>query len=479
MSLALQDHATAEFVQRRSWQGPSYNVGKGPMTVDHRKDVRRGPLNVVIIGGSIASLMIGFLLKKNGHNVTILEQSTTSVREGTAAGVGLALHVRTFFEDELGIDGNVLGILHKGFEVLDQNLNVKAFIPKPTRVTSWDCAYYQLRAKFDGLKSSYVKDAEMIVTKGTAIYEVGKKVLNVEPEGNRMATVVEDIATGKSQRYYSDIIIAADGANSSIRRQLNPNLAREEPGYVLWRGTVRTGDLPPDTRATFENRALVWAGTYTYAITYTIPGDDGSLEPGFSHINFVWYTWPTHSSADDILTDTTGHRHRSTVPKGKLRPDIWKAQVEIAKNVLPTKLYELVCLIETPFVTKVTSMCAPKAAYLDNKVFLIGDALTQAQPNNGQGANLAAFAAKGLAEAIGKVDDPAPVSSKKGHVSPFVDAEKIAKWQRTVLATNEVVRVDSVAFGSRYLHTRFWTFWRYLRVWLFRWWYKKLLCRME
>ncbi|KAM3423759.1 hypothetical protein BST61_g1164 [Cercospora zeina] len=122
---------------------------------------RRAPLHIVIIGGSIAGLMVGFLLKKNGHHVTILEQATTSVREGTAAGVGLGLHVRTFFEDELVIDGKPLGTEHNGFEVLDQDLNVKAFIPMPTRVTSWDCAYYQLRARFDGLKSSYVENARM------------------------------------------------------------------------------------------------------------------------------------------------------------------------------------------------------------------------------------------------------------------------------------------------------------------------------
>lgn len=48
----------------------------------------------------MAGLMAGVLLKRRGHNVRILEQAEYSQRDGMAAGVGLSLNVRRFFDTE-------------------------------------------------------------------------------------------------------------------------------------------------------------------------------------------------------------------------------------------------------------------------------------------------------------------------------------------------------------------------------------------
>ena len=404
--------------------------------------------------------MVGFLLKKNGHNVTILEQAASSEREGLAAGIGFALHVRKFFENELGIDGTVLGMYHKGFEVLDEKLNVKYFIPRDMRMTSWDCAYYHTRAKFDGLKSSYVENPQMIETEGTGTYETGKKTLKVELEKDDLVAVVEDTATGLTQRYRGDLIIAADGANSAIRRQLNPNLTREEPGYILWRGTVPTGELPQHIRDKVENRAIIYPTTYSYAVIYTIPGDRGSLDSGKSHINIAWYFWPKSHTVAEVMTDIDGHQHRTTVPKGKLRPEIWASQVEAGKKLLPAELHELIVRIKQPFVTVVASISAPKAAYFDNRLFLLGDALTQCQPNVGMGTNLAAYAAYGLAEVIGKA----------GEDDASLNPEKVAQWEKDVTANTEITRVHAVAFGGWYLRSWLWVAAYYVRWHFKKWW---------
>ena len=46
------------------------------------------------IGGSSSGLFAGILLKRQGHNIRILESASSSAREGLAAGVGLAAHVK-------------------------------------------------------------------------------------------------------------------------------------------------------------------------------------------------------------------------------------------------------------------------------------------------------------------------------------------------------------------------------------------------
>ena len=136
------------------------------------------------------------------------------------------------------------------------------------RLTSWDTGYYQARAKFDGLSSSYVSNPEPIKLEGTGVYETGKKVLNVEEAGGKMTAVVEDVTSGATERYQGDIIVAADGANSAIRRQLYPDMPREEPGYVIWRGTIPTGELPKHLLDRVEGKAVIYTSDYNYAVMY-------------------------------------------------------------------------------------------------------------------------------------------------------------------------------------------------------------------
>ena len=75
---------------------------------------------------------------------------------------------------------------------------------------------------------------------------------------------------------------------------------------------------------------------------------------------------------EDIMTDVDGHFHRSTVPKGKIRPEVWEPQVEQAHRVLPKDIVTLVEKIKEPFVSVVTSCSAPQASFFDNRLFLIG-----------------------------------------------------------------------------------------------------------
>ena len=183
--------------------------------------------------------MAGILLKRRGHNVRILEQAESSEREGLAAGVGLSFHVKSFFEAEDRLNERPLGVPNNAFYVLDYNMDVKYKLPITTNLTTWDSAYYRARANFDEYVSSYVPDPPSISAEskeGEGVYMTGKKVTKVEDIDGRVTAVARDAQSGEIEHYQGDIVIVADGANSPIRRQLNPDLEREEPGYVIWRG---------------------------------------------------------------------------------------------------------------------------------------------------------------------------------------------------------------------------------------------------
>lgn len=142
------------------------------------------------------------------------------------------------------------------------------------------------------------------------------------------------------------------------------------------------------------------------------------------------------------MTDIDGHRHRTTVPKGMLKPEIWYATVQHARQMLPEGLIELLERITQPFVSVISSISAPKAAHFDNRLFLIGDALTQTQPNLGQGTNLAATAAIGLVDAIGPAGQG-------------IDHQKLRQWESGLTSELNVMKLRSRAIASWFLESWF------------------------
>lgn len=212
--------------------------------------------------------MAGVLLKRRGHNVRIIEQAETSQREGLAAGIGLTQHVRRFFDTEDRLE-TLLGLPNDDLLVVNDQLETRYKIPIGMRMTTWDTAYYRLRANFDGYTSTYCPSPPADKhdgSEGEANYETGTKVIKVEDFNNHMVVSTESVIDSTTEQYTCDIVIAADGANSNIRRLLNPSLQREEPGYVIWRGTVPTKDLSQEFLDKVETKAIVWQGKYNYCM---------------------------------------------------------------------------------------------------------------------------------------------------------------------------------------------------------------------
>ena len=227
----------------------------------------RKPLNIAIIGGSCSGLFAGILLKRQGHNVRILESVNSSERQGLAAGVGLSDHVKRFFEENDRLKDISFAVNNHAVEILDANMKVTRKLPFPSLMTTWDAAYYRLRANFDTLKSAYCSSPPPLDrSEGYGSFETGKRVLRIENVAGEVAILVEDSATNNQVRITADVIIAADGANSSIRRQLQPALQRAEPGYVIWRGTVPTKDLSRALLSKIENRTVLYPMKHSYAV---------------------------------------------------------------------------------------------------------------------------------------------------------------------------------------------------------------------
>ena len=132
------------------------------------------------------------------------------------------------------------------------------------------------------------------------------------------------------------------------------------------------------------------------------------------------------------MTDIDGHRHRSTVPPGKICPKVWAKQQAYGRRVLAAPIKELVDKITSPFVTAISDCQAPRASFFANKLLLVGDALALFRPHIAQSTNQAATNCMLLEKTlIGEMD--------------------FSEWEKQVIHYAHLTRLRSNAVGTQNL----------------------------
>ena len=161
--------------------------------------------------------MHGILLKRLGHNVRILEQASSSDREGQAAGITVAPEMSNFFRQH-DRSGEQFAIRCSGFQRFFRDLQHKEERDVELKVTSWKVLYYRPRANFDGLESTFCKEPPgALETDGGACYDLMKKVTDVAYRDGSVIVTFNDLSTGISESVRADLMIAADGSSSATR----------------------------------------------------------------------------------------------------------------------------------------------------------------------------------------------------------------------------------------------------------------------
>ncbi len=213
--------------------------------------------------------MHGIMIKRLGHNVRILEQNVSPTRESHAAGIAVGPQVQQFL-NKIQVPLEEISFQSPGLQILDRDLNVKRFISQPVHLTGWQVLYSTLRAHFDQYAVS--EGPYFIPGKneadGEATYDLGKRVTSLVLSQGSMRLVFEDLINGGSGETGADLIIAADGARSTLRELLSPNLPNRYAGYLAWRGVIAEKDVSEKTRKTFGRSTNVFASneTRTYIV---------------------------------------------------------------------------------------------------------------------------------------------------------------------------------------------------------------------
>ncbi|WP_324033772.1 FAD-dependent monooxygenase [Psychrobacter sp. TAE2020] len=325
----------------------------------------------IIIGGSLAGLFSGMLLRTIGWQVDIYERSTHQL-DSRGGGVVLQAEVIAAFK-QLAIDTENLGVVATERYYLYKDGGIEKVAMRQT-LSSWNILYRSMHRNFPNQH-----------------YHQGKTLAQVLPEGSKVTAVFTD-----GTHETADLLIGADGPNSTVRQQLLPTTIPQYAGYVAYRGLVDEANLQPAAAKIFTERFVFYDLPNSHILAYVIPGENESLVAGKRRFNWVWYVnYDELTELPALLTDKNGQLHTHSIPPAMMAPAVERTMRDYANLVLVDPFKTLIAATKEPFVQSILDLTVPRMAF-DN-IALIGDAAFIPRPHT------AASTAKAAANALALV----------------------------------------------------------------------------
>jgi 2-polyprenyl-6-methoxyphenol hydroxylase-like FAD-dependent oxidoreductase len=326
----------------------------------------------IVIGGSLAGLFAGTLLRSIGWQVDIYERSLHTL---DSRGGGIVLQPDTIEAfQRAGISQDKLGVVAHERYYLQRNGSIQR-MPLRQTLTSWNLLYGSMRRYFP-----------------VQHYHQGKRLTEVQQDGE---WVTATFADGTHET--GNLLIAADGPHSTIRQLLLPSYMPLYAGYVAYRGLVDEWDLDSETAAIFTERFVFYQFPNSHILQYAIPGENESLVPGERRFNWVWYVnYDEVTELPRILTDKNGKQRDYSIPPGLIAPAVEQEMRSYSDRVLVPPFQKLVAATKEPFVQAILDLGVPQMAF--DRIALVGDAAFIPRPHT------AASTSKAAANAIALVD---------------------------------------------------------------------------
>jgi 2,6-dihydroxypyridine 3-monooxygenase len=317
-----------------------------------------------VIGGSLGGLTAGNLLRDHGWDVTVYERSPVAL---DGRGAGIVVHPSTvrYLLERLGSTLDDISCPSSTLRYFAPDSTVQFEEPSAYRFTAWNTLYQQLLA---GLGDRYR------LGHGLCGLDISDESVEL-----RFANGFVD---------HAELVVAADGFDSTVRRRLFPSVTATYSGYVGWRGMVSEQDLTP---ATFE--LLADAISYcvipnSHIVAYPIPTVDGSTEVGQRLINYVWYrNVAAGAELDELMTGNDGGLRTVSLHPGGVQ-NRFVEELRSAAGALAAPLAEVVQRTPEPFLQVIVDIESDHMAH--GRVALLGDGAFGARPHAAAGTAKAA-----------------------------------------------------------------------------------------
>ncbi len=332
-------------------------------------------MNIMIIGAGIGGLTTALCCLYHGHDVTVFEQA--SAFDDIGAGIQIPPNAMKVFE--------ALGLSHAITRKAFHPQSIEARMGKSGRhiftiplaehaVERWKAPYLHIH------RSDYID----VLHNALKAHRPDGIVFGAKATGYTQSQDDVTLFLADGRQIPADVLIGADGINSSIREQM---LGPEKPiftGNVAWRAVVPIENLGTNVP---NPTASAWMGVGRHAVTYLLR--NGKLA------NFVgvveredWQKegWAELGRREEALKDFQGWHPTIT---------------SLIKAVKPEALFRWALFDRLPLPN-----------WTEGRVALLGDAAHPMLPFIAQGAAMAVEDGWVLAQELSRSDITAPAALK-------------------------------------------------------------------
>jgi 2-polyprenyl-6-methoxyphenol hydroxylase-like FAD-dependent oxidoreductase len=328
----------------------------------------------LIIGGSVGGLFAAHLLRNLGWDVVVFERAAANLASRGAA-IGATEELIDVLKRVGAPFDSATGIKVRSFVALDRSGAITHQVARGQINGAWSHIYRTLR---DNLPDRY--------------YRPGKALERVEQNGATVSAIFVD-----GSRAEGDLLVGADGAQSTVRRQFLPDISPVYAGYVAWRGVVDEEDITPGDRGLIFDHVSFCPAHGELLLCIPIPGDDVS-QSCHRRCCYVWYRPADERVLRTLCTDSDGRCHGSSIPPQLIRPAVVDDLKKTAARLFAPVIAGIVDRAPQPLFQAISDLESPRLVF--GRAVLLGDAAFVARPHVIAGVTKAALDAQGLADAV-------------------------------------------------------------------------------
>ncbi|KAM0923112.1 hypothetical protein ACQ4PT_005687 [Festuca glaucescens] len=348
----------------------------------------------VVVGGSVAGLACAHAAAEAGWKAVVLEKAAgPAAGGGTGAGLGLdaqSMETLARWIPGWGLDAATLPLAVDLNRATDSDM-------KAARTLARDEGFNFRAAHWGELHRRLHEALPAVVT---VLW--GHQFLSFEVSGGDhgdkrgVVATARVLATGEIVEVAGDLLVAADGSTSSIRRRFLPELKLRYSGYCAWRGVFDFTGKDSSDIITGIRREYPELGSClyfdladkTHAVLYELPGN---------RLNWLWYI----NGPEPELTGSSVTMKVSDATLARMQDE--------ADRVWLPELARLIRQTAEPFVNVIYDADPlPRLAWAGGRVALVGDAAHPTMPHGLRSTNMSVHDARVLGECLGRRGGTAP-----------------------------------------------------------------------
>ncbi len=339
----------------------------------------------LVIGGSVGGLMAANLLRTIGWEATVFERTGGDLST-RGAGIGATQELVDVMRRIGARFDASAGIANQSYVWMAADGSTLFAFERASRSSAWQRVYQPLRN----------------VTPAST-YRPGMRLDRVEQDDSSVTAIFND-----GSRITGDLLIAADGALSTVRAQYLPDIVPHYANYVAWRGLAEERDLPSWAREAIAGRVVFCFPDGEQVLTMAVPGADEDVRPGFRRFYIIWYRPADAMRLSQLFTDINGRHHSLAIPPPLIRPDFIAELRADAERVLPPAVREVLRAVPHLLLQAITDLECPRITF--GRVAIMGDAAFVARPHSVAGVSKAALDAQCLVEELAQSGGDIPTA---------------------------------------------------------------------